>query len=244
MKSLPKIVHIDSNCRLPFPVTVITCRTASRSNKSLYELGILVVEDGKEIINRVIRINPQTRTFTLAKEIDNVTFEDVRNEPTFDKIWPEIAPYIIGNKNIVTHYAEFHLNVLFAMMEKYKIEVPDFKLLDIRHISMLLGDELSDYKFETMAANYGCNRREWNTATKIVTIYDILFKLYREEPQAMEEYVLGRKTNKKAKAKGISLQKEILEPINQTASSANNAGCSVFLVMTIFLVYIILFYNV
>ena len=203
---------------LPFPVTVLVFKTANKNKGSVYEIGILSINKGEELVDRVIRVNPKTKTFSLNEyNQDGVNAAELKNEPTFGEIYPEIVEYI-SNKTLAMHYAKFHEQALLTALKRYKIEPPQYKIIDIYELApyMNLEFEEENFKFPTIARACGINQTKWTTASKVHAIYEIVCQFYNKKPSLFKKYI--------SKGKAVSLSKatvsnELKQPKNIEASS-------------------------
>lgn len=243
---------MKQNESLPFSVTVLTFRTANKNKGSIYEIGILIANKGEEVIAKTIRVNPNTKTFSLKEENGGeVTIEDLRTEPTFDKIWEDIEPHI-ANKIIALHYAKFHEIALLTVLKRYNIDKPNYKLIDIYELAMRMNLDVLDFKFDTIAAACDVWRPQWDSLSKVQAIYSILCQFYNKKPSLFKPYVSKNpktKNNKKVvqrESEKITMPEiETTSPIPNSlsrlpvSSDSNNTplfGCLIFPIVVIVIV--------
>jgi DNA polymerase-3 subunit epsilon len=142
-------------------VLVLDFETANMAPSSACSIGIVVLEDFKVIHEECFLIRPPTDTF-LFTHIHGLTYEDVKNSPTFDEIWEKgIAPWYLKSKLMVAHNIGFDQKVLHASAKHYGIEIPRIKTectvklaryklaikpANLRNVSDTLGIELNHHE--------------------------------------------------------------------------------------------------
>ncbi|MFS0781686.1 exonuclease domain-containing protein [Bacillus sp. 1P06AnD] len=109
--------------------------TANRQNNSACSLGMVFVENNQVVDEQYFMIQPPSLSFDAKNiSIHGITPEDVKDEPTFDLIWPKIEAYFSGIP-IIAHNAFFDMSVLKACLKEYHINKPDFPYLDSIQLS-------------------------------------------------------------------------------------------------------------
>lgn len=98
--------------------------TAIGKRWSICQVGIVVVENNV-IIERVSWLvqPPGNEYHYINSNIHGITAEMTIYEPTFDKLWPQISPYLNGN-TVVAHNAAFDSSCLYQTLEYYGIGKP------------------------------------------------------------------------------------------------------------------------
>lgn len=103
--------------------TAIDFETANRYRNSACAVGLVRVEGGR-IVRRLHRlIRPPFRSFEFT-DIHGIDWGQVRTAPTFDNIWPEIAPLLDDIDFVAAHNAPFDAGVLRACCDWYGLDVP------------------------------------------------------------------------------------------------------------------------
>lgn len=102
----------------------IDFETANNSRASACSVGLVTVENNQIISETVFLIKPPTSQF-LFTDIHGLTWDDVKNEQTFDELWPNLDEIISGADYLVAHNAPFDKGVLNKCCEEYDIQVPD-----------------------------------------------------------------------------------------------------------------------
>ncbi len=108
--------------------TAIDFETANPKRNSACAVGLVRVEGGRIVEERSFLIRPPSRWFKFTY-IHSITWDDVKDQPTFKELWPEIAPFIFAGEFLVAHNASFDYSVLKSTCEHYGIPLPqlDFK---------------------------------------------------------------------------------------------------------------------
>ena len=87
--------------------------TANYYRDSACALGLVRVENDKIVDRASFLIRPPYKYFVFTY-IHGITWEDVKNEPTFEQHWKSIKPFFEEIDFAVAHNAIFDSNVLRA----------------------------------------------------------------------------------------------------------------------------------
>lgn len=131
--------------------TAIDFETANSHSYSACQLGIVVVRDGEVTEERSWLIRPPTPLFTFT-DIHGITYQMVRDEPTFREIWREVYPYII-DQTVAAHNARFDENVLLGTLHYYRLAVPAFSIIDSLAVARAVWPDLPNHQLHTVAAH-------------------------------------------------------------------------------------------
>ncbi len=101
----------------------IDFETANYSRTSACAVGMVHVRDGKIIAEESLLIRPPQSQFYFTY-IHGLTWEDVRDEPTFVELWGDINGFISRADFLVAHNASFDRGVLHRCCENYGILAP------------------------------------------------------------------------------------------------------------------------
>ena len=106
----------------------IDFETANNNPESACALGIVQIENGINVFQKLFLIKPPKNTeFNPVNiKINHITPDAVKNEPTFDHIWPEIKSLFETNP-VIAHNASFDMNVLTGLFKYYHIPKPNLK---------------------------------------------------------------------------------------------------------------------
>ncbi len=101
----------------------IDFETADHGPDSACAVGLVKITNGRIISTRHHLIRPPRRTFTFS-HIHGISWEDVRSQPDFGTLWPEIEEQCEDAEYFLAHNASFDRNVLRACCERYGLPVP------------------------------------------------------------------------------------------------------------------------
>lgn len=121
--------------------TAIDFETAQGYRWSICQVGLVRVEKG--IITEEIEFlvqPPGNYYWDKFIDIHGITPEDTANEPTFDKLWHRIEPYITGQAVVAHNGLAFDFPVLAQTLKYYGLAEPDYK----KHCTYrIFGDNLA-----------------------------------------------------------------------------------------------------
>jgi DNA polymerase-3 subunit epsilon len=104
----------------------IDFETANRDAASACAIGIAVVENLTVISEFYSLIKPPTDYFTFT-DIHRITWEDVKDKPTFNELWSDIKKYFEKIDFVAGHNIGFDRSVLKGCCAYYNIEMPKLK---------------------------------------------------------------------------------------------------------------------
>jgi DNA polymerase-3 subunit epsilon len=107
----------------PQSFTAIDFETANRYRNSACAVGLVRVERGRIVRRAYHLIRPPFRSFEFT-DIHGIDWEQVRNAPTFESLWPEICSFLGEVDFVAAHNAPFDAGVLRACCEWYGLDVP------------------------------------------------------------------------------------------------------------------------
>ena len=114
---------------VPKNFVVIDFETANQYPDSVCQMGIVTVEKNSIVDAKDFLIRPPYKKFSNT-DIHGITFEDVKDAPTFAELWYEIEKYFEG-KTIAAYNLFFDWSCLAATLNHYGIETPKIKAFDI-----------------------------------------------------------------------------------------------------------------
>ena len=101
----------------------IDFETASNDRDSACAIGIAIVRAGRIVSREQHLIRPPTREFRFT-HIHGLTWEDVRDAPTFAEVWRNLSPVLSESDFLAAHNASFDRGVLSACCESYRLRRP------------------------------------------------------------------------------------------------------------------------
>lgn len=101
----------------------IDFETANNSPTSACAIGMTKIINGRITDTYYTLIRPPSEKF-LYTDIHNITWNMVKNAPTYLEIWPKMAEFLEDAALIIAHNASFDRNVLRACCGLYSIPIP------------------------------------------------------------------------------------------------------------------------
>lgn len=91
----------------------IDFETADRGADSACAVGLVRVEDWR-VVRREYRLLRPPRRHMQFSFLHGITWEHVRDQPTFAELWPELKAFLDGVQCLAAHNAGFDRSVLHA----------------------------------------------------------------------------------------------------------------------------------
>jgi DNA polymerase-3 subunit epsilon len=111
--------------------------TADHGPDSACVVGLVRVE-GDRIINRERYLIRPPRNSFFFTPIHGITWEDVREKPTFEEAWPSIQNLLLGAEFIASHNAGFDRRVLESCCHAAKVNPPAIRFVCTMKLSKRL----------------------------------------------------------------------------------------------------------
>lgn len=130
--------------------------TGFKENR-IVSIAILVYENGKKIADKYILVNPQTQIESGASKVNGITYDTVKNCPTFDEVWEEIKDYMTDSVWIF-HNAKYDANkVIYPELKRYHIPIPNHAVCcTLENAKRLIPKaEVANYKLGTLLEHFG-----------------------------------------------------------------------------------------
>lgn len=140
----------------------IDFETANHNLDSACSLGLVKVEKGKIVFEKEYLINPECIFEPSNIMIHGITHDMVINSPKFYEIWDEIYD-IINGQIVFAHAADFDIQVLKTMIERYELKVPDIRIgCTLRIARIAFKDIIPNCKLNTISSYIGCEHNHHN----------------------------------------------------------------------------------
>lgn len=104
----------------------IDFETANYQRTSACALGLVKVENYRIIYKKAHLIKPPENWFVFDY-LHGITWEHVKNEPTFGELWSIISPHFRGIDFVVAHNKSFDRSVLAACCAHAGVAMPDVR---------------------------------------------------------------------------------------------------------------------
>jgi len=101
----------------------IDFETANYSPDSACAIGLVVVKDSRIVRREHYLIRPTDRQFVFTY-LHGITWDDVRDAPTFAELWPTLRELITGVDFLAAHNASFDRRVLNSCCETHRLPAP------------------------------------------------------------------------------------------------------------------------
>jgi DNA polymerase III subunit epsilon len=106
----------------------IDFETANRYPNSACALGIVRVENNHVTHKEYYLIRPPINYFEFTY-IHGLEWSDVKNQPTYQQLWPAIDALICDVDFIAAHNARFDQRVMYACCDRYRLPRPRHSFL-------------------------------------------------------------------------------------------------------------------
>lgn len=140
--------------KAPSEFTVIDFETANKSPDSVCQIGLVTVEGGRIINEQAFLIRPPYRKFIFS-EIHGITYEDVKDAPTFGELWSKIKNFIEG-RTIAAYNLAFDWRCLTSTMSYYGLGRPSCEAFDVMaNVKQIDTIDFENHKLITIAGTLG-----------------------------------------------------------------------------------------
>ncbi|MZP29608.1 exonuclease [Heliobacterium undosum] len=131
----------------------IDFETANGARNSACAIGLTVVAGGKAVESCSWLIRPPVLYFPFTY-IHGITAEQVKDEPTFDMLWPTLLPYLQGQL-LVAHNVSFDKGVLESTLKHYGLSLPESCYICSVETARKTWPSLRNHKLNTVAEFLG-----------------------------------------------------------------------------------------
>ena len=133
----------------------IDFETAKYSRESACSVGLVKFQKGTVTDSYYSLIRPPDLyirpDFT---KIHGLTVDDVKDAPTFAEIWDSTIKPFIGKFTLAAHYAEFDMGVLKAVLEWYKLPIPELPYFCTCSLARKTWPGLKSYSLTALAKHF------------------------------------------------------------------------------------------
>lgn len=98
-------------------------------NDRVIEIGAVKVRDGKKLGEKTWLLNPQRSIPWYVEKVHHISFEMLKDQPTFAEVYPEFLEFIDGAV-LIAHNASFDVRMMSAEAERAGLPAPKNAVLD------------------------------------------------------------------------------------------------------------------
>lgn len=108
--------------------TAIDFETATGYHTSICQVGLVRVENGAVVTELCLYVRPPNNFIRQdwSDNLHHIYPADTVNAPTFDKVWPQIRPYIEG-QSVVAHNGSFDFDCIKKTLALYGLSEPQYE---------------------------------------------------------------------------------------------------------------------
>lgn len=129
--------------------------TATHSRSSACALGVVVVEEGRELYRQAWLIRPPGNDYAPGNvAIHGIQPCDTEHAPGFDEVWRE-AVALIGDRPLVAHNAGFDVGVIRGCCDAYGIATPTSRYHCTVQLSRRTWPQLPAHRLPIVAGHVG-----------------------------------------------------------------------------------------
>lgn len=133
----------------------IDFETATNSRDSACSLGVVVVEDGTELVRRSWLVRPPGNRYEARNvEVHGIRPADTEHAPGFAEVWAE-ALQLIEDRPLVAHNAPFDIGVIRGCCASFDVQPPSHRYLCTVQLSRRTWPELERHRLPIVAAHVG-----------------------------------------------------------------------------------------
>lgn len=129
----------------------IDFETANYYRDSACAVGLVRVENLKIVAKEAFLIRPPSSWFVFS-DLHGITWNDVKDKPTFKDLWPSLKRYFRGIDFIAAHNAPFDRSVLYKSCEYYGLQPVNKQFICTMQLSRYF------FGFEYNALNEVCKQ--------------------------------------------------------------------------------------
>lgn len=138
--------------------------TANYEASSACSIALVVVRHSQIVDSFYTLINPKSYFNRRNIQIHGIHEVDVAQAPTFDKVWPHIAPLFDPQHLVTAHNARFDINVLKKSLERYDISAPHYLTIDTLKTSRRFYPEFPNHKLNTVSKAFNIDLKHHHNA--------------------------------------------------------------------------------
>lgn len=138
--------------------TVLDFETANSADASICAAGVAIFEDGQLFESRQWLIRPPRGHgffWSSFTEVHGLTWFDVRDEPEFPVIWPELLNTLSRTDVMIAHNAAFDMRKLAGILQHFELSCPKLEYLCSLQLSRRIWPKLPSHCLNDLANHIG-----------------------------------------------------------------------------------------
>ena len=164
-------------------ITSIDFETANHSDASICAVGIAVFDDGNLLESKHWLVRPPKGHGWFREdfvECHGINWTDVRHEPEFPCIAPEIVERLTRAELVIAHNAQFDMRKLRGTMQHFNLSCPAFDYLCTLKAARKVWPAHPGHGLGMLAAHIGHQFRHHNAQDDAETAGRVLYAMMRE----------------------------------------------------------------
>lgn len=129
--------------------------TANAQRNSACQIGLVVLEDGREVDHYTSLIKPPGHFHPMNVSIHGIGPRHVVRAPSFAQIWPEVLPRLAAGRRVFAHNAAFDRGVLLRSLEHCGIPAPAIPIECSVNLARTHLPTLPNHRLPTVCAALG-----------------------------------------------------------------------------------------
>jgi DNA polymerase-3 subunit epsilon len=163
-------------------ILALDFETADYQADSACALGLAMIEDGQIVRTHTVLIRPPRRWFKFTY-IHGITWDDVKDKPTFGEQWSELEEWFDEADYLVAHNAPFDRGVLAACCEAAGVRPPRKPFLCTVRLSRSLW-QLRPAKLPNVCEYFGIQLNHHDAGSDTVACARIMIHALRSIAQS------------------------------------------------------------
>ena len=159
----------------------IDFETADSETQVICSCGLVVVKQGVITDKKEWLINPGADAAFDTSHWHGVTYEAVGDKPTFDRVWPEIMPYVEGQLVLAHNAKSADINYLIKALQNNTkpTEIPDFEFFCAMEIARKL-IPAEPAGLDPLASRFQIEHEHHNALSDAMAAAQVVLAMYKE----------------------------------------------------------------
>jgi DNA polymerase-3 subunit epsilon len=162
-------------------VVALDFETANHSPLSACALGLAIFEDHELVESPYWLIRPPKGHGWFIEEwtddTHGISWFDVKDQPEFGSIAPEVIAHLAKADLVVAHNARFDLRVLHALLEHFQVPRPFIHHQCTLDMARQTWPDLPNHQLSTLAAHIGCDLNHHHAQSDAIATGKLLLSI-------------------------------------------------------------------